>query len=85
MTLNEIFEKYSDDKNGFYRRAMFEKLKKHRPDLHENDILKSLPKHSVEWLKGLKAWGNQESRNMGFIIPDFMIEDANATDWELYE
>lgn len=37
----------------------------------------------VEWLKGLKDWGNQESKDMGFSIPSFMIDDANADDWEL--
>lgn len=39
----------------------------------------------IKWLKQLKAWGNQESRSLGFIIPDFMIEDANADDWELVQ
>jgi hypothetical protein len=38
---------------------------------------------SIEWAKGLKAWGNEESRSMGFWIPQFMLEDAEADDWEL--
>lgn len=38
---------------------------------------------TVGWCKQLKAWGNQESREMGFWIPDYMIKDANADDWEL--
>ncbi len=37
----------------------------------------------IEWLKGLKAWGNKESRELGYAIPQFMIEDSNADDWEL--
>ena len=34
----------------------------------------------VKWAKGLKAWGNEESRELGFIIPQFMIDDAMADD-----
>lgn len=40
---------------------------------------------TIKFLKGLKAWGNQESRDLGFIIPQFMIDDANANDWDVYE
>lgn len=39
--------------------------------------------YDIAWLKGLKAWGNEESRKLGFIIPQFMIDDANADDWEI--
>lgn len=39
--------------------------------------------HDIAWLKQLKAWGNNESRTLGYIIPQFMIDDANATDWEV--
>lgn len=39
--------------------------------------------YDIAWLKGLKAWGNQESRELGFIIPQFMIDDAQADDWEI--
>ncbi len=85
MTLEEIFKKYPNDKKGFYRQSMFDRLKNHRPDLDDKSILDGILKHWVEWLKGLKAWGNQESIDMGFIIPSFMIEDANANDWKLYE
>lgn len=38
--------------------------------------------HNVAWLKQLKAWGNEESRKMGFGIPQCMIDDAIADDWE---
>jgi len=85
MTLDEIFEKYSDDKDGFYRKSYVDRLKKHRPDLTEEYIIEKSPKYPVDWLKGLKAWGNQESRDLGFFISKGMIEDANADDWELYE
>lgn len=37
---------------------------------------------NIKWLKQMKAWGNEESRKMGFIIPQFMIDDAEADDWE---
>jgi len=40
---------------------------------------------TIRWLKQLKAWGNQESRDMGFLIPQPMIDDANADDWEVIE
>lgn len=85
MTLDEIFEKHPDDKEGFYRRSTFNKLKNHRPELDDKIILDGILKHKVGWLKGLKGWGNEESRKMGFIIPEFMIEDAKADDWELTE
>lgn len=41
--------------------------------------------YTVEWLKGLKAWGTAGNRKMGFIIPQFMIDDAQADDWEVIE
>jgi hypothetical protein len=37
----------------------------------------------ISFLKQLYAWGNEESRRMGFGIPDFMIEDAKADDWQI--
>lgn len=85
MTLDEIFEKYPDDKNGFFRRENIDRLKKHRPDLTEEFIIENYPKNTVGWLKQLKINGNEESRKLGFIIPQFMIEDANANDWEIFE
>lgn len=85
MKLDEIFEKYPNETEGFYRKANLEKLKKQCPDASEETILKVMSKYPVVWLKGLKGWGNQESRNMGYGIPQFMIDDANADDWELYQ
>lgn len=81
MTLDEAFEKF-DDTTLLRRRYYVERLLKRRPDLKESDIGDS-GAHSVEFLKGMKSWGNQESRRLGFLIPDFMIEDANADDWEV--
>lgn len=40
---------------------------------------------TVEWLTGLHAWGNEESRQMGFLLPQFMITDAIADDWEIVD
>lgn len=40
---------------------------------------------SIEFLKMHHAWGNQESRDLGFWISNAMIEDASADDWEIYE
>ncbi len=40
---------------------------------------------TISWLRQLKAWGNTESRELGFLIPQFMIDDAEASDWELCE
>ena len=65
MTLDEVFEKYSDDK------TIIRTSRSH------------MPPATVKWCKGLKAWGCQEARNMGFFIPQFMIDDAHADDWEL--
>lgn len=45
----------------------------------------SFSAYDIKWLKGLHAWGNQESRDMGFWIPQFMIDDANAEDWKIVE
>lgn len=36
----------------------------------------------VAWLKGLEKWGTESNRKLGFFIPNEMIEDANANDWE---
>ena len=38
---------------------------------------------SIEFLKNMFAWCNQESIDMGFCIQKFMIEDVNANDWVL--
>lgn len=40
---------------------------------------------NIKWLKQLKAYGNEESRKLGFFIPDGMISDADADDWEVVE
>lgn len=64
MTLDEAFEKYSDE------------IILKRPT-------RCLP-HDIKWLKQMKIWGNEESRKLGFFIPESMIEDANADDWEIY-
>lgn len=39
--------------------------------------------YPISWLKQFKLYGSEEYRDLGFIIPDFMIEDANADDWEI--
>jgi hypothetical protein len=39
----------------------------------------------IQWWKMHKQWANQESRDMGFIIPQHMIDDANADDFEVVE
>lgn len=66
MTLDEIFEKYTDEQYI---------LRSSKPAY--------MSPVTVGWAKGLKAWGNEESRKIGFWIPQFMIEDAQANDWEL--
>jgi hypothetical protein len=38
--------------------------------------------YDIGWLKGMHAWGNEESRRLGFFIFPSMIEDAQADDWE---
>lgn len=38
---------------------------------------------SIKWWKMHKAWATPEARRDGFIIPDKMIEDANANDFEV--
>ena len=85
MKLEEVFAKYPDEQDGFYRQKKVDELIKHRPDLTETEIIEAILRHSVGWLKGLKGWGNEESRKLGFIIPSCMIEDANADDWKLFE
>lgn len=69
MTLEEAFEKYSDE-----------------TILKRKDALEILAA-DIKWLKGLKAWGkvwgNEESRKLGVIVPQLMIDDANANDWEV--
>lgn len=56
---------------------------------YSNEINLKRPSHlfyyDILWLKQLKAWGNEESRDMGYIIPQHMIDDANADDWEIVE
>lgn len=83
MTLVEIFEKHNNE-TLCYRQSMLDKLKKHRDDLNESEILEKMFKNSVGYLKGLKGWANQESRDMGYIIPQFMIDNAIADDWVVY-
>ncbi len=65
MTLDEVFEKYSNDKKII------------------RTSLSHMPPATVKSCKSLKAWASQETRNMGFFIPKFMIDDAHADDWEL--
>lgn len=38
---------------------------------------------SILDLKDMVAWANEDSRKLGFIIPQCLIEDAQADDWEL--
>jgi hypothetical protein len=56
---------------------------------YDNDIKMKrngdISAYSISWLKSLKVWGNNESRELGFKIPQFMIEDAKADDWEKIE
>ncbi len=39
---------------------------------------------TLEWCKGLVEWADPDLRHKGYVIPQFMIEDAQADDWELY-
>lgn len=84
MTIDEVFEKYPDTTKGFYRRFTLEELKNRRPEMTEDYLLERMGKYSVKWLQGLKVYSSKESREMGFIIPDAMTEDANSDDWEIY-
>lgn len=87
MTLDEAFSKYDDSIK--LRRTSLVNLYKNSPDIDLDKLEKYLKEgglaHDIEWLKGLKVWGNEESRKMGFLIPQHMIEDANADDWEIVE
>lgn len=85
MTLDHILETYTDEKSKFYRRKFLEIYKKRCPELEEEFIKKDMYACDLETLKGIKAFGNQRAVNMGFLIPNGMIEDANADDWELQE
>ena len=40
---------------------------------------------NMEYLKSMKPWACEYARNTGFIIPQSMIDDAKADDWEVYE
>lgn len=85
MTLQEAFEKYSD--NQLMRRASYKDLFPSHYDqaLVQSFLEKGLGAYPIYWLKQLIGWGNEESRKMGFIIPQSMIDDANANDWEIIE
>lgn len=83
MTLDYIFENYTGDKLKFYRRRHLERFKKRCPELEEEFIKKDMYGFDLEFLKFIKAFGNQRAANMGFLIPGLMVADANADDWEL--
>lgn len=85
MTLDGIFEKYQEPTNGFYRRKTVDELKERRKFLTEKDAIECVCKYSLKWLKELKIYANQKYIEIGFCIPDFVIEDANADDWEFYD
>lgn len=79
MTLSEIFEKYTEGK--FFRTSWPLPQFLKTTDYQEiYDYFKNRSA-SYEWLKGLHAWGNNESRGMGFVILDLMLNDAEANDW----
>lgn len=67
MTLDEIFEKYTDDKK-IYRIS--------------RNYMSPKP---IAWAKLLKEWGKEELRKEGFWMPEYMVEDANANDWQIYD
>ena len=85
MKLVEAFAKYPNDVK--LRRKSFEN--NFPPDVDKEKLEEYLKDgngaHTIEWLKGMHAWGNKECRKMGFWIPDFMIADANTDDWEVFE
>lgn len=53
----------------------------HRKVYRKNEPYLS-PK-TLEWCKGLLEWADPELRHKGYIIPQIMIDDAIADDWEL--
>lgn len=68
MTLDECFEKYSDDQ-----------LIERQSRIDENKGLG----WSVGWWKGLKYWGDPIHIPKGFFLPKSMVEAAKADDWVL--
>lgn len=87
MTLPEAFEKYDDTvklrRKSFYQN--FVKSGRLTQEQLDEFLSNGVGSNDIEWLKGMYAWGNEESREMGFIIPQFMIDNAQADDWEVYE
>lgn len=84
MKLQEILEKYQDENKKFRRKNLEDKF---RPSHFDDEDWKNMLdigvySHSIEWLKMIHAIGNEESRKLGFLIPQFMIDDAQADDWE---
>lgn len=61
---------------------LFAKYPDHRK-AYRTGVANMSPK-TIEWCKGLKEWGDPELRAKGYIIPDFMVEDAKADDWEIF-
>lgn len=47
--------------------------------------VKYFPPESLSICKILRAWGDKELIGMGFVVPQLVIDDANADDWEIYE
>ena len=84
MTLDEAFEKY-DDSVKIRRHSCKDRFKDCDPARIEEALKDGAGAHDIKWLKGLKSWGNEEFRKLGFFIPQFMIDDAEADDWEIYE
>ena len=75
MKLTEAFKKYADDVKLVRNKKQYNILGEEVPRMAAD----------IKFLKGLHAWGNEDSRKLGFIIPDFMIDDAQADDWEVLE
>jgi hypothetical protein len=83
MKLEEAFKLYSDETT--LRRASF---KDTFPEYVDKEKLQEYLEsgggaYDIGWLKKQHARADKELRKLGFIIPDYMIEDANADDWEL--
>lgn len=45
--------------------------------IYRTSIKHPLPA-TIKWAKSMKAWGSQEARDLGFIIPQFMIDDTKS-------
>lgn len=86
MTLDEIFEKYDGNNEiQFIRKSIIEYHKKQIPDISEEEIKKLILTYGIEFFKSLKEWGKEEYRKIGFWVPQFIIDDSNADDWEVFE